>query len=302
MITRARIRQLPVSRLIRPSPKTPQPQLRPWRQQRPFHYDPHANIYKPPFRSRLKDMAIGAGIVVGAVGGYVSLKLYGLYGARDQLTDELKVELENLRSYNQDTAAGFAEARAQGEHHRLRQLTFELAHHVHSDDKKGHLPHYIAEVGPLQGLPYDDPMSGQELVPSEDTLVFLQKDPVDDLILGCHVSVNLDAEEVYRGMADPAPEPGADKLGELLRRVTDQVQMWRRQGRLLESDRGEVELEVILLLRDKVWVFDYAGGHYDAVEGPSSILGDPDAMMEVERILENLEGKKKKNKKPGEGM
>lgn len=297
-------------------------QLLPQRQQQraAFHYDPHANNYgspygRPPFRSRLKDMFIGAGGVVALVVGFFAYELWDIGRARNSLQDELRAELRELRDWNLDVARRFALARRDGDHLALRRLTFELARRAHAnsaensaldriiasqeqqqqrregagydDDDEGYdegggvLATNVAEVGTLPGLPFDDPRSGRELVAAEDTLMFLLKEPLEDRIVACHVAVNVEAAEVYRGMADPVPPPEADKLGELLRRVDDQVRAWRRQDRLLEDDAGEVDLMVNLTLRDQTWSFDWANGHFDSLSGLSTI-GRATPVMRVE--------------------
>jgi hypothetical protein len=292
-----------------------QQRLQQQQQRAAFHYDPHQYTYgaKPPFRSRLKDMFIGAAGVVALVGGFFAYELWDIGRQRSSLQHELQAELDELRDWNRDIAARFASARAMGDHLALRRLTFELARRAHADSAENSvldrvlgrvaakeagessgvpdsnssatttpvLPPHVSEVGTLPGLPYDDARSGRELVPADDTLMFLLTDPDDDdRIVACHVAVNLEADEVYRGMADPVPPPDADKLGELLRRIDNQVRAWRRQRRLVEDDQG-VDLMVNLTLRDQTWSFEYADGHFDSISGLTTIGRGPSSFMEM---------------------
>ncbi|KAK6073486.1 hypothetical protein SCUP515_06821 [Seiridium cupressi] len=300
MLHRVRLRSLPVSRLMRPRSHISQPIHHNFRlgpqcqhqQARSFHYDPNAVVFQLPFKTRLKYMTYGAVWLLALGGGFVGYRLYGLHGQRDALGGELKNALDKLKAFNEQFATGFAQARAAGDHHRLRQLTFDLLRQAQSDTETGRLPEQIVEFGELPGLPFDDPRSGGELVPREDTLVLLEKDE-DDRIAACHVAANLEMSEVYRGLADPKPEQEADKLLELFRRVGDQIELWRRQDRLFEDEKGQVDLVILFCLREETWAFEYAEGHWNSLSGPISLVEQSASVIRAEEMLEQMSSKEK---------
>lgn len=237
-------------------------------------------------------MTYGALSLVALGGGLVSYRLYGFYGQRNVLEDELKLALEKLKAFNEEFASGFAEARAQSDHHRLRQLTFDLVRKAHADTETDRLPPHIVEFGELPGLSFNDPRSGSELVAREDTMVLLEKDE-GDRIAACHVAVNIDMHEVYRGLADPKPEPETDILLELFRRLGDQIELWKRQGRLFEDEKGRVDLVILFCLRENNWAFEYAEGHWNSLSGPQSLVEESESVIRAEEMLEAMSKKDK---------
>ncbi|KAH6652871.1 hypothetical protein BKA67DRAFT_536583 [Truncatella angustata] len=295
MLQRVRIRPLPASRLLSSRSQFSEPihnfRARPSQVQLPqpragrhFHYDPHAVVFQLPLKTRLKYMAYGALSLIALGGSYLTWQLYGLYGQRNELEEELKDAVGKLRAFNEEFARGFSQARATSDHHALRQLTFDLARRSLADTETEQLPPHIVEFGELPGLPFDDPRSGRELVPREDTLILLEKDELDR-IATCHVAVNLELDDVYRGLADPKPEPDADKLLEILRRVGDQIELWRRQGRLFEDHTGEIDLVILLGFREKNWALEYAAGHWNSLAGPGSIVEQSESIVRAEEML-----------------
>ncbi|KAI4598035.1 hypothetical protein KJ359_003844 [Pestalotiopsis sp. 9143b] len=259
-------------------------------QARAFHYDPHAVVVKLPLKTRLKYMGYGALWLVALGVARAAWELYGLYDERDTLQDELKSVLQGLRAFQDKYKGQFEEARAAGDHHRLGQLTFTLLAHMHADDATGQLPDYFSDFGELPGLPYDNPRSGQELIPREDTRILLEMDQdYDDTVCACHVAVNLELDEVYRTLVDTKPEPEADKLLELLTRLEDQIRVWDRQDCLFRDRSGQVELPVMISFRDWVWCFAYQNGHWDSINGPAPLLANSRKIDKAEEIVEDLE-------------
>lgn len=307
MLQRVKLRQIPVSRLVRPRSQLSHPinrsppagqvlRRQPQQQQqtRSFHYDPNAVVYQLPLRTRLRYMAWGALSLVAVGGSLVGYRVYGLYGQRDELQDELKEALEQLKAFNEEFASGFARARAADDHHGLRRLTFDLVRKSHADAETGRLPPFFVEFGELPGLPFDDPRSGRELVAREDTMMLLEKGD-DERIAACHLAVNLELSEVYRGLADPKPDPDSDKLSELFARLGDQIELWRRQGRLFEDEEGRVDLVVFFGLREKNWALEYGEGHWNALSGPHSLVQESESVVRAEEILEAMTRKDKSN-------
>ncbi|KAI0134532.1 hypothetical protein BJ170DRAFT_610251 [Xylariales sp. AK1849] len=276
MLQRARIRPTSAFRLTaRPLPRASHPSFR-THQHRTYYYDPNAG--RTPMRSRLRDYAIGAALTVG---GYYGWNIYRLWGLRAKLESELKEKIVELKAEAQAMQSAFAEARRSGDHEKLRELTFNIWRMDETSDDGSGQPG--KEVGPLPGLPFDDEMAGKELVPAEDTLMFVRKDD-EGRIAELSVAVNVEFDELYRGMADPPVELHKDKLRELLRRIDDVVKLWQRQGRLIEERtnsqgsaiEGVVILTVTLVLRDKAWIFDYGDGHFHSIQSGSVGL-DADA-------------------------
>lgn len=300
MLSRVGLRSIPASRVIRPRSTciTPVHSLRlckPTRlqqaqqQARAFHYDPHAVVYKLPLKTRLKYMAYGAFWLLALGGGTVAWRLRGLYGQRDALQGDLKEALHELKAFSDDFVTGFEQARAEGDHRRLGRLTFDLLRHMNLNRATGRLMDGFVEIGELPGLPYDDPRSGRELVAREDTTVMLDQDD-DGRLAACYVGVNLELSEVYRGLADPKPEPEGDKLLELFSRVGDQIRAWRRQDRLFVDEEGELELVIIFHFRDWSWAFEYGDGHWNSLSGPGNLLATSKTVARAEEVLEAMAG------------
>ncbi|ETS81386.1 hypothetical protein PFICI_06388 [Pestalotiopsis fici W106-1] len=300
MLSRIGLRSIPASRLVRPrsayttpihnlrlcKPTAPQQAQQ---QVRAFHYDPHAVVFKLPLKTRLKYMAYGALSLLALGGGIISWRLRGLYGQRDALQDDLKSALHELKAFSDDFVTGFEQARAEGDHRRLGRLTFDLLRHMNLNRATGRLLEGFVDFGELPGLPYDNPRSGHELVPREDTTVLLEQDD-DGRIGACFVGVNLELSDVYRGLADPKPEPESDKLLELFSRVGDQIRTWRRQDRLFEDEEGELDLVIIFHFRDWSWAFEYGDGHWNSLSGPGNILATSSTVSKAEEVLEAMAG------------
>ncbi|KAI0151325.1 hypothetical protein BJ166DRAFT_595660 [Pestalotiopsis sp. NC0098] len=257
-------------------------------QARAFHYDPHAVVVKLPLKTRLKYMGYGALWLVALGVGRATWELYGLYAEREAMQDELKSIVQDLRAFQENFVTEFEQARAAGDHRRLGFLTVDLLLHTHADEATGQLLEYYSSFGELPGLPYDNPRSGHELVPREDTLILLEQ-ANDDIIGACHVAVNLELDEVYRTLIDPKPEPETDKLLELFTRIEDQIRVWRRQGQLFEDKQGEVQLIIMFHFRDWSWPFEYTRGHWDSLSGPAHILTEGSTVDRAEQVVEALE-------------
>jgi hypothetical protein len=184
--------------------------------------------------------------------------------------------------------SGFAEARRTNDHERLRELTFAVQRRLCGGGDEDGEPR-ATEVGPLPGYAWDDERKGRELVAVEDTLMFLQEDD-EEHIVQMQVAVNLELDEVYRGTADPpVADPTRDKLGELFERVTEQVRVWQRYGRLRENHRvrGGVELVVGFMFRDQYWNFEWADGHFDSM-GCGNMVDMSDEITAAEEALREM--------------
>lgn len=182
--------------------------------------------------------------------GYVYYRVYKAQAV-------LEAESNAKKQVYEDFAPLFAEARGAQDHDRLREVTFGFVRRLlskHSDGYGDGDP--IFEVGPLPPLPEDHELHGKELIPPEDTLMFVEKDE-DRYISFVQVAVNLDLEEVDAAW-DSKPsrhrlvDAADDYLGELLTRFEYQVEFWRNQDKL----RGG-QLIVVFALRDKFWTFSY---------------------------------------------
>ncbi|KAH8671137.1 hypothetical protein BX600DRAFT_239450 [Xylariales sp. PMI_506] len=304
MLQRARIRPAaamrfaatarPARALHFPPPPAGQPSQQHLRQQqrRLFHYDPNAAPRpRKTMRSRLFDYAVGSLLTVG---GFVGWQYYRLQQLRSALELELGGRLQEYKDYYTGLEAGFQEARAAGDNDRLRELTFDVLRRAPAGENRFSVDGGpLIEVGPLPGLPQDDDMSGRELVPAEDTLVFIEKRQDTGKIFMMLVAVNLELDEIYRGMGD-APPREQDKLGELLRRVGDQVRMWEYQGRVLEGeDDGRPNLAVIFMLRDHHWIFQHQHGHIQHVY-VGGLVEDTNDILEAEDLVAQHMGQKPK--------
>ena len=210
---------------------------------RPFHYQPNqAPYYQKPKSRIVRDM------VLGSVLTFTTYFAYTYYQYRKALT-HLEVETNATRQVYEKFAQQFADARESKDHDRLREATFGFNRSLlsrHGDS--------IFEAGSLPPYPEDDDLHGKEMIPTEDTLMFVEKDE-DRFITVVQIAVNLEFEEVDNEWknTDAIVDPADNKLGELLTRFEYQVEFWRKQEKL----RGG-QLFVVFALRATFWTFTYS--------------------------------------------
>ncbi|ORY65397.1 uncharacterized protein BCR38DRAFT_484823 [Pseudomassariella vexata] len=214
--------------------------------------------FSPPPRSRgsrIKDMAIGSVLTIGA---FFIYKYYTLRQAFREL-QEFAEDSKEVIAIKEEFRQLFAEARESGDHDRLRDVTFSLPRRLF--DK---YPGEIVESGPLPGYAVDDELYGKERVPAADTLMFVEEDQETGLIGVVQIAINLELEDLRdRHSAKIALDPKEDKLAELFRRVAHQATMWKSEGKL--DDDGQ--MMVVFQLRDQAMTcLLVKGGHFQTID------------------------------------
>ncbi|KXJ86948.1 hypothetical protein Micbo1qcDRAFT_168054 [Microdochium bolleyi] len=287
----------------RPSaPWAPRPNGTP---RRFFHYNPQP--YQPhpqqgkPWLKVLRDMALGSvlTIALSTAYDYYEERQYMKQATADQeWAEDLRVQLvrefdEARRTPLDETAGDNADFERQ---RKLRELTFGLPLRVVSAQE-------IEEAGWLPGFPYGDELHGKERVPAEETKMYVGKDELGG-ISAVYVAANVDVDqkvpqEQYGEESDdnssgdrtfasrfaPAMDTGPDErrvvprewedaagnvIGELVARVRQQKDLWKRQGRLSQVE--EDFLLVVLYLRNRTWMFLLDRGEVQPVSGVANIL------------------------------
>ncbi|KAI1502552.1 hypothetical protein F5X99DRAFT_158362 [Biscogniauxia marginata] len=265
------------------------PQPSPIRPQQPHdrrysNYSPQqpspTYFYTPRSRwSRVKDMAIGSALTIGA---YVAWWYYDYRQFARQLAEE-RQEIEEQRQMLDEFQSLLAEAREAGDEARMRELVFERQRRFSGSQ---------VEAGPLPGFPVGHEMYAKEKVPVEDTLMFVDNlqaevqswgpsqnqghgrdrdqnqilDPQDQYSV-VMVVVNADGESTgfdphrYAPGQTVAVDPQKTKFQELLWRFKNQVKAWRREGREDLND----DILVIFVLRDTIFGFLYTQEEFKSV-------------------------------------
>lgn len=252
-------------------------------------------------------MALGSflTIALSTAYDYYEDRQYMKQAAADQeWAEDLRVQLvrdfDDARQTPLDETAG---ANADFERQRkLRELTFGLPLRIVSAQE-------IEEAGWLPGFPYGDELHGKERVPAEETKMYIGKDELGG-ISAVYVAANVDIDQKapshQYGDADtdadndgsnrddarslasrfaPPMDTGPDErrvvprewedaagnvLGELVARVRQQKDLWKRQGRLSQVE--DDFLLVVLYLRNRTWMFLLDRGEVQPVSGIANIL------------------------------
>ena len=217
---------------------------------RSFHYQPNQGPYYQKPKSRIvRDM------VLGSVLTFSTYFAYTFYQYQKALK-HLETETEATKKVYEGFAQQFAQAREAKDHDKLREASFSFNRALLSQHGDA-----IFEAGPLPPYPEDDELHGKEMIPTEDTLMFVEKDE-DHFITVVQITVNVEFEEVNGEWknTDALVDPADNKLGELLTRFEYQVEFWRKQEKL----RGG-QLFVVFALRDKFWTFQYSYDPWNSV-------------------------------------
>ena len=219
---------------------------------RRFHYQPNPGPYfQKPKTKIVRDM------VLGSVLTFTTYFAYTFYVYR-KAVKHLEAGTNELKEVYEEFAQQFADARESKDHDKLREVTFSFSRKLHARNG-GSIS--IFEAGPLPPYPEDDELHGKEMIPTEDTLMFVEKD-ADQFISVVQIAINLEFKEIDSewGNTDSLVDPAENKLGELLTRFEYQVEFWRKQEKL----RGG-QLYVVFALRDSFWTFTYSYDPWDSV-------------------------------------
>ncbi|KAI1077719.1 hypothetical protein F5B20DRAFT_259646 [Whalleya microplaca] len=231
-----------------------------------FNYtpQPQPTYYRPQsWRSRLRDMAIGSGITIGAYLIYQSYRYRRFVKELKGTEEEIKAVLAKRLEFSN----ALAEALEAGDHERLREVVFEFHRAAFAPFAE------IVEVGPLPGFPEGDELYGKETIPVEDTLMFVEHDPADkDRVAVVNVIINAGVDELERVPSGQVVLAGSKKgkLGELLSRMEIQAAEWRRAGSLHEGD----DIYVVFTMRDSNVIFVYVNSYFQSI----NILSEQEAL------------------------
>ncbi|KAI1105766.1 hypothetical protein F4804DRAFT_331015 [Jackrogersella minutella] len=207
--------------------------------------NPGPYFYPPPKSraSRLKDIAIGSAITVGAYLAY----LYYDYREFAKETKEAYEEQQEMETFMEELKKNFNKARLAGDHHWLRELSFEFIRYIATD--------YI-EVGPLPSLPESVKPHGKEAIPEEDTLVFIYPnfDEYADQP-DVYIVINAEPQEILKRALQPGDSAGSTEgiLAELILRLNYQATEWVYDG-LCREDQP---LLISIIMRENHFTFTY---------------------------------------------
>ncbi|OTB04784.1 hypothetical protein M426DRAFT_147629 [Hypoxylon sp. CI-4A] len=171
------------------------PSRRFWsRPQLNFPY-PGPYFYPPPKPrgGRLKYMAIGSALTIVAYLAHLLYDIRQLSQQLKQLQEEEEEEHSQRINLTLKFSQLFKEARRLDDEDLLRQMTFQYARGVAKD---------WTEIGPLPSLLQHEKRRGKDIIPEEDTLMFIDNSvPEDRIQLPVQIAINAEAEDIIRRMS-----------------------------------------------------------------------------------------------------